>query len=129
PYPAENYRAPFEHLAPRRKPLEKPDVIVRLNEEGLWVECPGLSGVRLGVDPLYHRIYKTIPRVRGVSLGQDQKHIVTAVERANLITHALDLRVQTLYRIADFVVRFQRDMILHGARGAHPLTQKQVAEE
>jgi RNA polymerase sigma-54 factor len=128
PYPAEDYRPEFETLAPRKKPLEKPDVVVRVNGDEIWVDCPGLTNVRLGLDPFYENLYQRIRRVRGVSLGKEEKHVTDFVDRAKLITYAIDLRGQTLHRIADHVVHYQRDLVLHGLRFVKPYTQKQVAE-
>lgn len=128
PYPAEDYRPEFERLAPRKKPLEKPDVVVRASGDELWVDCPGLTNVRLGLDPYYESLYQRIRRVRGVSLGTQEKHIADFVDRAKLIAYAVDLRGQTLHRIADHVVHYQRAMVLNGARFVKPYTQKQVAE-
>ncbi|HEY3268343.1 MAG TPA: hypothetical protein VGM37_15600 [Armatimonadota bacterium] len=128
PYPAADFRSEWENLAPRSKPLEKPDVIVRYNGEDLWVDCPGLTNVRLSVDPFYTTLYQRVRRVRGVSLAPDDRHVVDLVDRANLIAFAVDLRGQTLHRIADTVVQFQKELVLRGARFARAYTQKQVAE-
>jgi RNA polymerase sigma-54 factor len=127
PYPAESYRPEFERLAPRARPREKPDVLVHAHDGELRVECPGLPGMRLGVDAWYNNLYGRIRRMRGVALAPDARHVVDQVDRARLIAHAVDLRSQTLYRIADHVVQNQRDLIVRGPRFAHPYTQKEVA--
>jgi RNA polymerase sigma-54 factor len=99
-----------------------------VNGDEIWVDCPGLTNVRLGLDPFYENLYQRIRRVRGVSLGKEEKHVTDFVDRAKLITYAIDLRGQTLHRIADHVVHYQRDLVLHGLRFVKPYTQKQVAE-
>jgi len=127
PYPAEGYRPEFESLAPRGKPLDRPDVIVRVSGEEVWVDCPGLAHLRLGVDPFYQSLYRRIHRARGRTLASDERHVVDHVDRARLISYAIDLRGQTLYRIADHVVQHQRPLVFKGPRFARPYTQKQAA--
>jgi RNA polymerase sigma-54 factor len=127
PYPAEDYRPEFESLAPRTRPREKPDVLLHAADGDIRIECPGLTNIRLGVDSWYSALYGRIPRTRGVALAPGARHVVEQVDRARLITHAVELRGQTLYRIADNVARYQRDLILRGPRFARPFTQKEVA--
>lgn len=130
PYPAEGYHAPWERLAPRKKPLEKPDVVIQRSEDDeLWVECTGVTSSRLGIDPWYDRLYAGIRRARGHSLHADERHIVDFVDRARLIAYSVDLRHQTLLRLTQCVVESQRELILHGPLHAQPLTQKQLAEK
>lgn len=129
PYPAEGYRPDFERLAPRTRPPEQPDVVLSVHQGDVRVDCPGLTRIRLGVDAWYNSLYSRIRRARGAALAPDAKHVVEQVDRARLIAHAVDLRGQTLYRIARLVADYQRDLIRKGPRYARPYTQKEVAHE
>lgn len=127
PYPAENTHEPWESLAPRRSPLQRPDVVIRFTSEGLWIDCPGLCSANLSVDPYYERLYGAIRRARGLALSKDERHIADFVDRARLVAHAVDLRARTLYRIARAVAERQIEMLRRGPSAARPLTQKQIA--
>lgn len=129
PYPSDGYRPDFSRLAPRQRPREQPDVILSVHEGEIHVECPGLARIRLGVDAWYQMLYGRIRRVRGAQLASDERHVVEHVDRARLIAHAVDLRGQTLYRIADLVAQNQRDLVRRGPRFAKAYTQKEVAQE
>jgi len=127
PYPAEAERPEFEALAPRARPRVQPDVILRIHEGDIRVECPGLTRIRLGVDAWYNRLYERVRRMRGVALPADARHVVDHVDRARLVARAVDMRGQTLYRVAKHVTDAQRQLVLRGPRFAKPYTQKEVA--
>ncbi len=128
PHPADMFRDPWAHLAPRQVSRTAPDIAVRATETGLSAEVADPVGGRLSLDGVYSDLYGEIARKRGACSEADRSHIRDCVREAKCLIEALEFRGSTLARIAQELVRCQAEYFTEGPSALKPLTKKELAQ-
>ncbi len=128
PRPATAYHAPFGEFAPRDSAAIVPDIIVQAQGDDFRVNVIDCHGSFAKIDETYEETYNSIKKGGSYLSEDDCKHIREHVERVKCILEAISLRKKTLTRVADFLVEYQKDFIIHGASHLKPLRQKDVAK-
>lgn len=92
------------------------DYVISLNEDGL---------PKLRVSNFYLEALRHPERLSDSARAYIQKHLDSAL----WFIRSIHQRQRTLYRVAESIVRFQRDFLDHGLAHLKPLTLRQVAED
>ena len=90
--------------------------MVLLNDEGL---------PRLRVSPYY----RTILANKTGSAREVREYVEGRMRSALWLIRSIEQRQRTLYKVADSLVKFQRDFLEKGITALRPLTLKEVAED
>ncbi|MFQ3549262.1 MAG: RNA polymerase factor sigma-54 [Armatimonadota bacterium] len=128
PKPASAYRAPFEALAPSSEPGIVPDVVVLRKGESVTAHVVDFHSKVVKIDDSYNEAYQNAESKSKFINENHYLHIKEHVERVKAILDAVDLRKQTLARIADYLVQYQKDFVINGPLHLKPLKQKDVAK-
>jgi len=92
------------------------DYVITLNEDGL---------PKLRVNHFYLEAIRNPENLSDSARAYIQKHLDSAL----WFIRSIHQRQKTLYRVAESIVRFQRDFLDHGLENLKPLTLRQVAED
>lgn len=125
PYPASAFVAATSGDAPR--PILRPDLLIRVVDGELEVEVVESRRFSLRVAASYASVSAAL---RAPTWSEAEKdHVRQHVGRARFFIDAVRRRRATLQRIAEMLVKRQRDYLLHGVRHLVPLTRAEVAAE
>ena len=91
------------------------DWVVTLNEDGL---------PRLKVSPFYKGML-----VKKEAQGDDKKYIKDKLQAADWLIKSIQQRQRTIFKVAECIVKRQRDFFDHGATFLKPMILKDVADE
>ena len=128
PFPANQFRPPWEFRPSNNRISVKPDVIVRRTEAGFEVEAVGVEAFALSVNPMYRNLYNEMKTGSGKHNEDQKKHVTEHVERAELFLKNLQQRRQTLKNITRCIVEFQTGFLETGSRQfLRPLTRTKIA--
>ncbi len=115
--------APGESIATARTEYVVPDVFVR-RHEGRWrVELNGDAIPRLRINRGYAAMAREI---RGT---QDADYIRTQLQEARWFVKSLQSRNETLLRVAQCIVQYQRAFLEHGEEAMRPMILQDIAQE
>jgi RNA polymerase sigma-54 factor len=92
------------------------DYVITLNEDGL---------PKLRVNHFYLEAMRHPENLSEAAKQYIQKHL----DNALWFIRSINQRQRTLYKVAESIVRFQRDFLDHGLSHLKPLTLRQVAED
>ncbi|MBF0158829.1 MAG: RNA polymerase factor sigma-54 [Magnetococcales bacterium] len=100
-----------------------PDVFVR-KQNGEWVcEINADTVPKLRLNRFYQNaIDRNLPE-------QDKRFLIENTRSAQWLLKSLEQRSSTIYRVAESIVRFQKDFLEYGAEYLKPLILKDVAED
>ncbi|MGZ6256525.1 MAG: RNA polymerase factor sigma-54, partial [Candidatus Limnocylindria bacterium] len=125
PYPASAFVAATSGDA--RKAILRPDILIRVVDGELEVEVVESRRFSLRVAASYASVSAAL---RAPTWSDEEKeHVRQHVGRARFFIDAVRRRRATLQRIAEMLVKRQRDYLLHGVRHLVPLTRAEVAAE
>jgi RNA polymerase sigma-54 factor len=125
PYPASAFVAATHGDSPR--PILRPDVLIRIVDDELEVEVVESRRFSLRVAASYASVSAAL---RSPTWSESEKeHVREHVGRARFFIDAVRRRRATLQRIAETLVKRQRDYLRHGVRHLVPLTRAEVAAE
>ena len=128
PFPANQFRPPWEFRPASSRISVKPDVIIRRTEAGFEIEALGVEAFALSVSPVYRNMYNEIKTGQGKHDQDQRKHVMEHVERAELFLKNLQQRRQTLKQITRCIVEFQTGFLETGSRQfLRPLTRTKIA--
>jgi RNA polymerase sigma-54 factor len=116
--PSASWDSP-EHGAP----AALPDVIVREEDETLFVEIVEPKRLRVGLARSY------VEADRRLLDANERRTLEVQLEGAQTFLHRLHRRWQTMRAVAELVVERQRAFVLGGPRFIAPLTRAEVAGE
>lgn len=91
------------------------DWVVTLNEDGL---------PRLKVSPFYKGML-----VKKEAQGDDKKYIKDKLQAADWLIKSIQQRQRTIFKVAECIVKRQRDFFDHGATFLKPMILKDVADD
>ncbi|MGQ9454404.1 MAG: RNA polymerase factor sigma-54 [Armatimonadota bacterium] len=129
PYPASAYHCPFRHTQPRETSVVVPDVMVVSNGWQIDVHVLDWVDQLIGIDESYKRASEMMKTNSQQFREDERQHIKEQLTRARNILEAIELRKNTLARVARAVVEHQKDFILKGCQYLKPLHQKKIAQE
>jgi RNA polymerase sigma-54 factor len=125
PYPASAFVAATR--GDTNRPILRPDILIRIVDGDLEVEVVESRRFSLRVAASYASVSAAL---RAPSWSDAEKeHVRQHVGRARFFIDAVRRRRATLQRIAEMLVKRQRDYLLHGVRHLVPLTRAEVAAE
>lgn len=101
-----------------------PDVIVEKTEDGFAVTINGSSTPHLKVSSYYRSLLHRADQDEQLSA-----YLSDRVNSALWLIKSIDQRKQTIYNVAEAIVRFQKDFFEKGAKYMKTLTLRDVAEE
>jgi RNA polymerase sigma-54 factor len=138
PHPAAQFRHHWDHKPDSHSQAIRPDIIIARTSTGFKVEVPGFEQIPVQINSHYKGLYESI-RANGngavkkapAGMKSDQDtHIVSYVERANLFLKNLQRRRSTILRIAHALVMYQQGFLETSNRTfLRPLTRTQLAEQ
>lgn len=129
PYPGNSFRPPYQTDADDFSSSVRPDVIVRRTDAGYEIEVVGHDQYLLNINSAYRGMYEDIKN-GGASKysGEDKKHIMEFVERADLFIRNINQRRKTLRQITKSVVEFQQGYVETSEKSfLRPLTRTRIA--
>lgn len=98
-----------------------PDIFVR-KVEGEWKISLNEAGMpKLRVS----KSYQDLSEKNGVV---DREYLQERIKSASWLIKSIQQRQQTIYRVAESIMRFQQDFLEHGVQGLRPLVLREVAE-
>ncbi|MFC4768373.1 RNA polymerase factor sigma-54 [Effusibacillus consociatus] len=103
-----------------------PDVIVERVAGDYVVIVNDRSMPRLHINDFYRKVLEQ--NEDGVS-KEAKEYISGKLNSALWLLKSIEQRRQTLYKVTEAIVEFQKDFLDHGVRRLRPLTLKQVAEK
>jgi len=92
------------------------DFVVTMNEEGI---------PRLRINPTYTSLMKDA----GSSANEHKTYLTERVRAASWLIKSIQQRQQTIYRVTESIVKFQREFFEHGVSHLKPLVLKDVADD
>lgn len=92
------------------------EFVITLNEDGL---------PKLRINNFYLEAMRNPEKLSDAAKQYIQKHL----DNALWFIRSINQRQRTLYKVAESIVRFQRDFLDHGLSHLKPLTLRQVAED
>lgn len=92
------------------------DFIVTLNEDGI---------PRLKINSTYTSLIKET----GTSNNENKAYLSERVRAASWLIKSIQQRQQTIYRVTESIVKFQREFFEHGVSRLKPLVLKDVADD
>ena len=111
---------PGQTVSPASPEYVVPDVFVR-KVDGRWIVEISPTGVpRLSVNQQYARL------LRGTG---DHAVLRTQLQEARWLIRSLEIRNETLFKVATCIVRRQTEFLEHGDEAMKPLVLRDVAEE
>ena len=124
PYPAAAFSEAFGETG--RRPVLRPDVLIRVVDGELVVEVVESRKFSLRVTPIYSNASAGL---RGGETSEgDKRHIREYVGRAKFFIDNINRRRATMQRIAECLCERQRDYLLNGVQHLVPLTRAEVGE-
>lgn len=130
PYPASQFRAPWNYRPSSAQSAIRPDVVIRRTEVGYDVEVLGAEPFVLGVNSSYRDVYMRVKHGDTTVPAEDRKHVVEYVDRAELFLRNLKQRRKTLKMITRKLIDVQQGFVATGSRAfVQPLTRTRIAEE
>ncbi|MCL5102799.1 MAG: RNA polymerase factor sigma-54 [Armatimonadetes bacterium] len=129
PYPGNSFRPPYQTDADNHGASVRPDVVVRRTAAGYEIDIAGHDQYFLNINSRYRSMYEDIRNGGGKTYtGNDKKHIVEFVERADMFIRYINERRRTLRQITKSVVEFQQGYLETGAKSfVRPLTRTKIA--
>jgi RNA polymerase sigma-54 factor len=127
PYPAHAYDASATNFSGGRvhTTLVRPDVVIRKTETGFEAEVVENKKYLFRVNSTYKRLITTLdPRH---STEEDRQHIRQYTSRAQFFIDCIHQRWETLKKISDALVEYQRAFLEEGVRALTPLTRGELA--
>jgi RNA polymerase sigma-54 factor len=92
------------------------DYVISLNEAGL---------PRLKVNPSYQQLLEK----NSTLVGPDKEYLLEKVRAAQWLIKSIFQRQQTIYKVTESVMRFQKDFLDQGISGLKPLVLREVASD
>ncbi len=115
---------PGTALAASHSEFVLPEVAIVRKEDGDYEAVPRRNGMpKLFLAERYLRLLET-PDLS----SEDRAYLREKLQQAREFLHALDLRQSTIVRIAEVIIRTQRDFLDFGVEQLKPLTMKQAGE-
>ena len=102
----------------------QPDIIVRRQGEELQIYIAGETDAPLRLDNYYLSLIKE----PGLS-AEERLYLRTCLNNARSLIHSVDIRRQTIHRMALSLISMQGDFFRYGPKALHPLTMQQLADE
>lgn len=101
-----------------------PDVFVEKTEDGYQVTVNGSSSPQLKVSPYYRQLLH-----QAKDDDQLSAYLSERVNSALWLIRSIDQRKQTIYNVAEAIVRAQRDFFDKGSKYLKTLTLRDIAED
>lgn len=122
PFPAHTYSASQSYTRlGNGATYIRPDIIIRQGENGLEVELVEEKRYLFSVGTHYAPVLNEAPN------NEVQRYIHYHNDRARFFIDCIQRRWQTLRRVSELVVNYQREFIEKGVRYLRPLTRAEVA--
>jgi RNA polymerase sigma-54 factor len=130
PHPAQGFEGIPTRSGPRpTQGFVIPDVIISEGKEGLEVEVIESRRFALSVNGMYQQLLMQASQ-NGVNYSaEEREHIQHYVSRAKMFIANINQRRQTMQKITDFLVEYQREFLMFGIRHLKPLTRAMLAEQ
>ncbi|HCA46463.1 MAG TPA: hypothetical protein DEP45_03600 [Armatimonadetes bacterium] len=128
PYPGEQFRTRWHHLAPANPHATRPDVALSVHGAEIEVALTTSVALNVRVAEAYRRLDE---RMRQSSLradGDAAREARAQVRSARQLIWSLQERERSLSRISRTIVEQQRAFILGGPLDHRPLTHKRISE-
>jgi len=102
----------------------KPDVLVKKVDDHYEVELLEEGFPKIKINPLYRKILKEKDKYPPETIAYVKDKLKAGV----WLIKSLDLRQQTLYKVAKAIVDFQKDFLDYGPSKIKPLTLKDISQ-
>ncbi len=102
----------------------EPDVVVEKVGDDYVIVVSDVSAPRLGINPTYRRMLRNPGQEAGAV-----EFVKSKLNSAMWLIRSIEQRRQTLHRVTECIVRFQREFFDRGIKYLRPLTLKEVADE
>ncbi|HEY7348197.1 MAG TPA: RNA polymerase factor sigma-54 [Ktedonobacterales bacterium] len=128
PYPAHAFDPSAANFSGGRvrTTLVRPDVVIRRTETGFEAEVVENKKYLFRVNPTYRHLITTLDPSQ--SSEEDRQHIRQYTSRAQFFIECIHQRWETLKKISDALVEYQREFLEKGVRSLRPLTRGELAE-
>jgi RNA polymerase sigma-54 factor len=108
----------------------EPDVIIREVNGEYYPEIVDSGLPNFRISTYYIEAYHKIKNGDGTEFTEDEKkHIRQYFERAKFFLDCINQRRETVTRICNFLIKYQKDFLKGGIRKLKDLTREKVAEE
>jgi len=101
-----------------------PDVTVEKNDEEWTITLNNDYIPRLRISPAYKEMIAT-----GKIAGKDKEYIREKIRAGRFLMNSIEQRQQTIERITEEILKYQKDFFEHGVSKLRPLTMNQIAQE
>ncbi len=129
PFPASQFRPPWDYKPMNSRASVRPDVVVRRTELGYEVEVLGSDHSLLCINSSYRDAYNHMKTVITAHNDEEKKHISDYVERAELFIRNINQRRHTLRQITKCIIDCQTGFLETGSRQfLRPLTRTGIAK-
>lgn len=100
-----------------------PDATIEEIDGEFFIFINDITGPRLNINEYYKNLIKTT---------KDQKtteYLESKFNSAMWIIKSIEQRRQTMYKVIESILKYQKDFFIHGEKNLNPLTLKDVAED
>ena len=129
PYPGNCFRPPFAKDNLQESQKVRPDVIIKRNPMGYEIDITGYDTGFLKLNSRYMEIYEEIKKDPKAKLKEENQHIVSLVERAELFLNSINERRKTLRKITSHLLEYQQGYLETGNKTfLRPITRTKLAQ-
>lgn len=129
PHPAQGFDGVPTRSGPRpTQGYVVPDVIISEGKDGIEVEVVESRRFGLSINSMYHQLLQQANQNLAQYTAEEREHIQHYVSRAKMFIANINQRRQTMQKITDYLVAYQKEYLLHGVRQLRPLTRAMLAE-
>jgi RNA polymerase sigma-54 factor len=132
PHPAQGFDGVPTRSGPRpTQGYVMPDVVISFNDEGSGFEVEVIESRRfaLSVNSMYQGLLAQASASNGQVSDEEKEHIQHYASRAKMFISNINQRRQTMQKITNFLVEYQKDFLAEGVRHLKPLTRAMLAEQ
>lgn len=129
PYPANQFRDPWQKLAPRKDARLAPDVVIRETETGLTADVVDPISGRISMDDIYSSLYADMTRKKNGHSEEDKQKVKESVHSAKSLIEALEFRRSSLRKVAEHLLSCQFEFFKSGPEHLKPINRKQLSEQ
>ncbi len=113
-----------EFAGPREACYIEPDVVVERFGDDYVIVVSDVSAPRLGINPVYREMLRR-PEAEPSAVD----FVKARLSSAMWLIRSIEQRRQTLYKVTECIVGFQREFFDKGIKYLRPLTLREVADE
>ncbi|MBP9837869.1 MAG: RNA polymerase factor sigma-54 [Proteobacteria bacterium] len=102
-----------------------PDVYIKKVGDNYVITLNDAGMPKLRLNPIYHEMLAKLQ----TATGEEKEYLSEKVRSATWLIKSIEQRQQTIYKVSQSIIRFQKEFLENGISALKPLVLKDVAED